>query len=118
VSNALEYSRPDVASVLRLLQAAERKGRDARLAIRNEGECLYLIEISDNGIGFQEKYADNIFNVFTRLESVSLTRGLGIGLAIVKRVVERHHGFVWAESEPGKDSMFRLLLPASVTLAG
>ena len=71
----------------------------------------HLLEVSDNGIGFRRDDAEKIFNLFTRLDSGIDSRGSGVGLSIVKKVVESHHGFVWAESDVGKGSTFKILLP-------
>lgn len=65
----------------------------------------------DNGIGFEEQYHDRIFQVFQRLQLPEQYEGTGIGLAIAKRIVERHHGKIWAESEPGRGAVFYVHLP-------
>ena len=74
-------------------------------------KMFFMIAVSDKGIGFEAKFADRIFNVFTRLHSDPKYRGTGIGLAIVKKVVESHHGYIWAESVPDEGSAFTILLP-------
>jgi PAS domain S-box-containing protein len=73
--------------------------------------------VQDNGIGFEMKDAEQIFDVFYRLHSNSQIEGTGLGLAIVKRIINRSGGRVWAESCPGKGSIFHFTLPktASVT---
>jgi light-regulated signal transduction histidine kinase (bacteriophytochrome) len=97
LSNALKYSR----------------GREpARIAVRAvqtpEGDGL---EVEDNGVGFQMKYADKLFGVFQRLHQAEDFEGTGIGLANVKRIVERHGGTVWADGEPGRGARFGFVLP-------
>ncbi|GAB4027652.1 sensor histidine kinase [Spirosoma gilvum] len=69
------------------------------------------ISIADNGIGFDEKYLDRIFQVFQRLHGRSEFTGSGIGLAICHKIVERHGGTITASSQPGKGSIFRVYLP-------
>jgi PAS domain S-box-containing protein len=71
--------------------------------------CQIIVE--DNGIGFDEKYLDRIFNVFQRLHGRSEYEGTGIGLAICRKIVERHNGSIWAQSTPGQGSRFIVTLP-------
>jgi signal transduction histidine kinase len=72
---------------------------------------FYLIEVKDNGVGFDQKDAERIFNVFTRLHGNTEYRGTGIGLSIVKKVMENHKGYVWAESRPGVGTSFKIVFP-------
>jgi signal transduction histidine kinase len=74
-------------------------------------EMRRLIFVRDNGLGFDMKYHDKIFQIFQRLYLPEEFEGTGIGLSIVKRIAERHHGKVWAESEPGRGATFFLDLP-------
>ncbi len=74
-------------------------------------EGLKAFYVKDTGIGFDMQYHDKIFQVFQRLQLPEEYEGTGIGLAIVKRLVERHHGKIWAESEPGSGSVFYIQLP-------
>jgi len=92
LSNALKFSRTK----------QETKIRFGKIEIK-EQEVLF---IEDNGIGFDMQYYEKLFGLFQRLHSTSAFEGTGIGLIIVKRIIERHKGEIWAESEPDKGTTF------------
>lgn len=97
ISNALKY----------------RRGDSPRIAItaRNGSDNKFVVCVRDNGIGFDQKHAKDIFNIFQRLHLRSEYDGTGIGLAICKKIVERHGGEIWAESELGNGATFCFTLP-------
>ena len=66
--------------------------------------------MKDNGIGFEEEYFDKIFGIFQRVHGRQFD-GTGIGLAIAKKIVENHQGFIYASSSPGNGATFSILLP-------
>jgi PAS domain S-box-containing protein len=81
------------------------------LSARQEGQ-EWVIAVRDQGIGFDPQYAEGIFKVFKRLHSKEQYPGTGIGLTICKKIVERHGGRIWAESEPGRGATFYFTIPA------
>lgn len=76
-----------------------------------EGDALVQIRVRDNGIGFDEKYLDRIFNVFQRLHGRAEYEGTGIGLAVCRKIAERHGGTITAQSAPGEGATFIVTLP-------
>jgi PAS domain S-box-containing protein len=111
VSNALKFSRSETPPVIKvtgsLLQAAESDGQEGLV----QDMPYYKITIEDNGIGFEEQYAAQIFNIFQRLHSRSDYVGTGIGLAICKKIVQIHHGDIRATATAGKGAVFTVILP-------
>jgi len=73
---------------------------------------FYKISFKDNGIGFDQKYAEKIFEIFQRLHGKNEYSGTGIGLSICKRIVENHNGFITASSELTKGATFEVYLPS------
>jgi light-regulated signal transduction histidine kinase (bacteriophytochrome) len=92
ISNALKYSRAETTPKVVI------KGRELKTE--------WQFSVEDNGIGIEEKYFDKIFNIFQRLHNKSEYSGTGMGLAIVKKIIESQNGKIWLESEKGKGSTF------------
>jgi PAS domain S-box-containing protein len=104
LGNALKYHKDGVAPQVEIRGTVEAQPDFP------EGRACVL-EVRDNGIGFEEQYLDRIFKAFERLHTRDEYEGTGMGLAICKRIVERHHGRITANSRPGEGSVFRVLLP-------
>ena len=108
LSNSLKYSRQGVHPVI------DVRTEEVVLSTGSAGETQSYIRIyfKDNGIGFDQKYAEQIFGMFQRLHSYSQYGGTGIGLALCKKIVEHHNGFLSAQGEPGVGSVFIISLPS------
>lgn len=99
-SNSIKYKRED---------------QPPRITIRAQsfGDRLWVISVRDNGVGFDMRHKDRIFGIFQRLYTPDQYPGTGIGLAIAKKIIERHRGRIWADlAEPGKGSLFCFTLRA------
>ncbi|WP_420933114.1 sensor histidine kinase [Alteromonas sp. A081] len=110
ISNALKFQTADVAPVIDI----ERKDLtvDERSALLKSDEYEWIkITVSDNGIGFEQSFSEKIFAPFQRLHGRSEYKGTGIGLAVCRRIVERHNGTIAATSEIGKGAKFDIILP-------
>jgi len=103
IENAIKFKKPDVPPKIHL---SARKDLS-----KNE----YIFSVSDNGIGMELQYTDKIFEVFKRLHTIDEYSGAGIGLAISKRIIERHGGHIWVASELGNGSTFYFTLPLIVS---
>jgi signal transduction histidine kinase len=111
IGNSLKYSRPGLKPHIEIMYK-QIAGSDVVPEIPVElSQRYHFIEISDNGIGFEQVHADRIFKIFTRLHSKEDYKGSGVGLSIVRKVIESHSGFVWATSEPEAGSSFKFILP-------
>jgi PAS domain S-box-containing protein len=97
IANAIKFQGEDIAKIS---VKAERLAQE------------WLFSVCDNGIGMEAQYHDRIFVIFQRLHSRGQYSGTGIGLAICKKIVERHDGRIWVESSPGQGSTFYFTLPA------
>ncbi len=97
-SNAIKYRRPDVPPVV-------------RITCESTNGVTCTLTVSDNGIGFKQEYAEKIFKMFERLHNRAQYGGSGIGLAICRRIVERHGGAIAATSTPGQGATFTVSLP-------
>jgi light-regulated signal transduction histidine kinase (bacteriophytochrome) len=98
ISNAFQFTR-----------LAPRAAVTIGAVDSQDGVCFY---VKDNGIGFDPKYADNLFGVFQRLHADQGFDGIGVGLAMAQRIVRRHGGRIWYDAAPGQGACFYFTLPA------
>jgi light-regulated signal transduction histidine kinase (bacteriophytochrome) len=97
-SNSIKYRKKDVTP-------------EVWIESQPHNNDFCLIVVKDNGIGFDMRYKDRVFGVFQRLYTVEQYPGTGIGLAIVKKIVERHEGEIWVQSKPDEGTAFYFTLP-------
>jgi light-regulated signal transduction histidine kinase (bacteriophytochrome) len=74
---------------------------------------MWRIDVADNGVGMEQQYATRVFRIFERLHANPDHEGTGIGLALCKKVVERHGGVIWVDAKPGEGSIFHFTLAAA-----
>ncbi|HEX5668083.1 MAG TPA: PAS domain S-box protein [Chitinophagaceae bacterium] len=110
LSNALKFIRPDAKPVIAFRCTRLLPEEILKYKLIQNREYV-KIGVEDNGIGFDRMYADKIFQIFQRLHGKSEYSGSGIGLAICRKIVDNHKGLIFAESEPGKGSLFTIILP-------
>jgi signal transduction histidine kinase len=108
IGNALKFHKkgePSIVSVsAEIISGFDAGGRSVPASV-----CR--LSVADNGIGFDEKYLDRVFKIFQRLHGRGDYQGTGIGLAICRRIAERHGGTITARSRPGEGSTFIVTLP-------
>lgn len=107
IGNALKFHKPGVSPVITVYAEAAELPAEGN----NPSLPAWCISIADNGIGFDEKYLDRIFQVFQRLHGRTEYEGTGVGLAICRKIVERHSGSMTAMSVPGEGATFLVVLP-------
>lgn len=111
VSNALKFRKPSTSPVVKITAEKINK-QDKRFAASMPANGdYYKISVTDNGIGFDQQYADEIFVVFKRLHSYHEFKGTGVGLSICKKIVENHNGFIMAEGKIDDGATFIIGLP-------
>ena len=110
IGNALKFTRRNVVPVITILSNRLDTKRKSEMQLTTSKE-YYEIKITDNGIGFNQDYADKIFTIFQRLNERSIYGGYGIGLALCRKIVLNHNGIIYAEGSPGKGASFSFVLP-------
>lgn len=113
LSNAIKYSRPEAKPEINIYSTIV-DGKEVKGLRKNDRtKHFYKIDFSDNGIGFDNQYAEKIFTIFQRLHGKSEYEGTGIGLAISKAVINNHNGYIAAEGYEGKGSIFTIYFPVA-----
>ncbi|WP_229253790.1 PAS domain-containing protein [Dyadobacter sp. NIV53] len=111
ISNAIKYRLSEQIPEISITYQKTSEEEVANFPNFLKDHPYVLIKIQDNGIGFDEKYLDRIFQMFQRLHGKSEYSGSGIGLALCKKVAQNHHGYITAKSAPGEGSVFMVYLP-------
>jgi light-regulated signal transduction histidine kinase (bacteriophytochrome) len=104
IANGIKFHKPDTPPQAHV-------GVKRRTAQGSGGGSEWLFSVQDNGIGIDPKHFEHIFLVFQRLHSREEYPGTGIGLAVCKKIIERHGGRIWVESQPGEGSTFCFTIP-------
>ncbi len=115
ITNALKFSKPDTPPHIIIKGRKIRSSQVQNVALKVTEE-YYHISITDNGIGFEPQYKDRIFEVFQRLHDKQKIVGTGIGLAIVKKIVENHKGIITTTSQLNQGATFDIYLPTNQNL--
>ncbi len=108
IHNSLKYSKKDITPVIRIYTEASQAVDKGSPETKNKYSRIF---ISDNGIGFEQVFSEQIFDMFKRLHNQNEYEGTGIGLALCKKIVEEHNGFISAKSAVGEGSTFVISLP-------
>ena len=111
ISNSLKFIKPNILPQISITYKIANGRQVGKIDECTLDTKFCIIYIKDNGIGFNPAYASKIFTIFQRLHNNTLYEGTGIGLAICKRIVEKHHGLIIAESKPGEGALFTITLP-------
>lgn len=111
IGNAIKFKKPDVDPLIKI-DCKTVKAAELEQEFPVKGNKLYYkISVKDNGIGFNRKYQERIFNIFQRLHGRSEYQGTGIGLAISRKIITNHEGFITARGEENKGAEFIIILP-------
>jgi light-regulated signal transduction histidine kinase (bacteriophytochrome) len=110
INNSLKYSKADTIPEIKIT-CKKVSAADEEFIPKSTKDKFYKITFKDNGIGFEQEYAEKIFVLFNRLHNKNEYEGTGIGLAICKKIVENHRGFIFATGKPNAGATFIIYLP-------
>jgi signal transduction histidine kinase len=110
ISNAIKFTKPDVAPIVQI-KSEILKGEDIEQEGLDNHKEYCKITVKDNGIGFDQQYADKIFELFQRLHTRNEYQGTGIGLAVCKKIVDKHNGKINVSSKINEGTLFTIILP-------
>lgn len=113
IGNGLKFSRPDTTPHIKITSSPLSIESIEAFPKLNTSKEYHQIIISDNGIGFEQQFSQKIFTIFQRLNQKTHYEGYGIGLAVCAKIVERHGGVIYAESQPNEGATFVVVLPAT-----
>jgi light-regulated signal transduction histidine kinase (bacteriophytochrome) len=111
INNSLKFSTENVDPVIVITSKKPDPGDLQKMPNHDPSAEYVTIEVADNGIGFTQERVKDIFNVFTRLNPRDKYEGTGLGLALCKKIVERHSGFIFAKGQEGQGAVFNVILP-------
>lgn len=111
ISNALKFIASGTNPVIKITSQNLSESEKEKYPTLNKQTSYTMITMQDNGIGFNEEFADKVFNIFQRLNGRSDFEGTGIGLAICKKIVINHHGIIFASAKENEGSTFNIILP-------
>jgi PAS domain S-box-containing protein len=119
VGNALKFSKigtPAALSISSRILSAEETGNESYSRFNLDKQLSYAeLCFKDNGIGFEQQFAEQIFSIFERLNNQEQYSGTGVGLALCQKIVQHHHGGIWAEGKENDGAIFYVLLPLTQT---
>ena len=110
IGNALKFTKPGTSPVISIESHNVKFNEVKHIGLPHHEEYCHIM-VKDNGIGFEKEYNEKVFEIFQRLHDKEDYPGTGIGLAIVKKIVENHHGIIMAKSELGKGTTFEIYIP-------
>jgi two-component system CheB/CheR fusion protein len=111
ISNSLKFARSETAPVVNVTWRRLPSFEVSKYPSLSKGVGYLEILIEDNGIGFDQKHSEKIFEIFQRLDNRNVFSGTGIGLALCKKIIANHNGEIFVESRPNEGALFHIILP-------